>query len=692
MAGCDIGARRSVGWVETAGVLRSKLRPPHPFRPLVRRTALRQRLDDAVAGAGVVLLLGPAGIGKTSLLAEWSAERDVSWVTIDAADNDPVRFWSHVAAALDTTPAREVPAGSDLYVERLADGVSGTAVLVLDEYEHLTEPRVHQQLDQLVRGGAGRLTVLVASRVRPPLPLRSLVLAGGVAELGWPELRVTSEEAPLFGVPAEMVRLTDGWAGGLALLASRDPADLPAGREALADYLTDTVLSGLEPEIREFLLDTAVLERFSVPLAAAVHPAADAAVVLDRLRLDGTFLLREADGWFRYQRLFRWALIRRLHALDPARERAAHRAAAEWYDAQGSTEDAVGHALSAGDTALAVRLVTESFDDLTRSGRLVTLERWLGLLPDADVAAIDGALADRVLDLWCSLGRSDQRDRWQRLTGRRPRPDGPARAADVWQLCLPRERGDLAAAIRQSRTVLARTDADWTSPLTATQARISAARSLLLAGRPDECRQVLAGLESRWTAGRLPAALAMAVHALRGLAAYRDGDPETARTELGRADRAHDLATGPVRPAAAPEHLILRAALAGRPDDVRRLQTLVDDELDSDHTMATLGNLVLAAVSPDTENRLARADALLAGFPSALGLVDLREEIAGSGGPDQLPDQLSERERMVLQYLRSDLTLADIAAHLYVSVNTVKTHARHIYRKLGVTGRRDLTR
>jgi ATP/maltotriose-dependent transcriptional regulator MalT len=73
-------------------VLRSKLRPPHPFRPLVRRTALRQRLDDAVAGAGVVLLLGPAGIGKTSLLAEWSADRDVSWVTIDAADNDPVRF------------------------------------------------------------------------------------------------------------------------------------------------------------------------------------------------------------------------------------------------------------------------------------------------------------------------------------------------------------------------------------------------------------------------------------------------------------------------------------------------------------------------------------------------------------------------------------------------------------------------
>ena len=166
------------------------------------------------------------------------------------------------------------------------------------------------------------------------------------------------------------------------------------------------------------------------------------------------------------------------------------------------------------------------------------------------------------------------------------------------------------------------------------------------------------------------------------------GDPGTARTELRRADRAHDLAAGPVRPAAAPEHLILRAALAGRPDDVRRLQTLVDDELDSDRTMAALGNLVLATVSPDTEHRLARADALLAGFPSALGLVDLRDEIAGSGGPDQL----SERERTVLQYLRSDLTLADIAAHLYVSVNTVKTHARHIYRKLGVTGRRDLTR
>jgi DNA-binding CsgD family transcriptional regulator len=183
-------------------------------------------------------------------------------------------------------------------------------------------------------------------------------------------------------------------------------------------------------------------------------------------------------------------------------------------------------------------------------------------------------------------------------------------------------------------------------------------------------------------------------HALRGLAAYRDGDLDTARAEADRADQARAACPVPPRPRAVPEHAILAAAV-GRGGGAGALRELVAGGLGTDRTMTAFALLVLADVERDREP-LAAADALLGSFPTALGLVDFRDEVAasldGGGPPLAAAEPLTDRERAVLQYLRSDLSLAEIAAHLYVSVNTVKTHARHVYRKLGVTGRRQLTR
>lgn len=703
----------SHGVQEKTHIVQAKLRPPRPLRPLIERPGLEARLQAAVNDAFVILLLGPSGTGKTSLLTRWAQAPPTSWLTVDARDNDPARFWTHLAAALPDAappdappdpapPVSPAPAGSDAFVEVLAERVAGSpkqVILVLDEYEQIVEASVHQQLDLFIRTAGDALTTVIASRVRPPLRLDQLSLAGRLATVTWSDLRMNEEEAnrlllETFDVDVKddqvtaLVESTEGWAGGLALAAVRIRDDVP-DRVSDADHLLDYVWGGLAPELREFLLDTSVLDRFTAGLADAVHGTGDAASLLARLRSDGVFLLVEEDGpgngiTYRYQRLFRWAVARRLSAHDPEREREAHRAAAFWYAEHDDRDSAIDHALRAGDHGLAVDLIGRAFDDAHGWN---AMEKWLQALPDAAIDAAVGDFVDRALEVWCGLGRRDERDRWSRLAGRE---SPPGRPADVWQLCLPRERGDLALALRYGREAVGR----WPAPMTATQVRISLGRSLLLAGRTQECRQFLDDVETFWPKG-IPARLAMAVEALRGLAAYRDNDHAEARARLDRADAARVEAPGHPRPQAVPEYVVLRTALTG---DIEPLRKLIDG-LGPDHSMAAFASLMLAQAYLDqgeserAAGYVAAAKDQIASFASALGLVDLLSETAAKTAdePRTAPaDLLSERELAVLQYLRSDLTLKEIAAHLYVSVNTIKTHARHVYRKLGVAGRHEL--
>jgi len=325
------------------------------LRPLVRRFGLERRLDDAVTRATLVLLQAPAGTGKTALLTRWAEARTVAWLNVDTRDNDPGRFWSHIAGTLARVlgdPALaagtdDAPAGSELFVGELVERLEqldDQPVLVLDEYEQITNDRVHEQVDLLVRGCGDRLTTIIASRSRVPLRLDQVALSGRLVVLSWSDLRMDADEAErLFAEvfdlhpPPEridaLLRATDGWAGGLALVGARLRVtgatvddDLPVNRRFLADHLVEQVWGVLPAELREFVLDTSVLEHFSVPLAQAVHPGGDAAALIERLRKHGVFMLREDDpAWFRYQRLFRWALARHLPVLDPRRARQAPR-------------------------------------------------------------------------------------------------------------------------------------------------------------------------------------------------------------------------------------------------------------------------------------------------------------------------------------------------------------------------------
>jgi LuxR family transcriptional regulator, maltose regulon positive regulatory protein len=183
-------------------LLATKLHIP-PTRPgFVVRPQLTDRLTKGTAGA-TVLVCAPAGFGKTALLADWARRdpRPVAWLSLDDADNDPARFWRHVAAALDRVRpgvAGRVaallqglqPASFEAVVTTLVNELAGVAeeiVLVLDDYHLIQAPQVHQSLGFLLEHLPTSLRLVLAGRADPPLPLARLR-----ARASWPSYASTT--------------------------------------------------------------------------------------------------------------------------------------------------------------------------------------------------------------------------------------------------------------------------------------------------------------------------------------------------------------------------------------------------------------------------------------------------------------------------------------------------------------------
>jgi LuxR family maltose regulon positive regulatory protein len=243
------------------------------------------------------------------------------------------------------------------------------------------------------------------------------------------ELRFTTEEAAALlgesagpGLPgaavAALLARTEGWAAGLQLaaLSLRGRSDIAGfvaafsgSHRYILDYLTEEVLDGQPEQVREFLLETSVLERLSGGLCDAVTGRDDGQAMLEQVEQAGLFLvpLDEVRGWWRYHHLFADLLRARLQQQRPGRVALLHRAAAAWYAEHGLADDAVGHALAAGDNAWAARLVEQHFDEtLYLRSEGATAQRWLAALP-AELARSRPRLALAQGLLAATLGRAD---------------------------------------------------------------------------------------------------------------------------------------------------------------------------------------------------------------------------------------------------------------------------------------------
>lgn len=419
-------------------LLATKLYIPQARSNLVPRPRLMQRLNTYVERK-LTLLSAPAGFGKTTLLSAWHASPSgsawpLSWLSLDKDDNAPVRFVSYVIAALQSlhpdvgeralvllhalqSSASAVSSGGasqrlkeverfKLILTSLINDIAALAepcVLIVDDY-HVIEARVvHDILGFLLEHLPHQLRLVVASRSDLPLPLAGLRARGQLHELRADDLRFTVDEAAVLlnqvmglALSAQDIAILEsrieGWVAGLQLaaLSMQGQEDVSGFVKAFAgshryvlDYLMEEVLSRQPPRMRQFLLDTSVLERLSGPLCQAVTGLEDSREILEALERANLFVvpLDEQRRWYRYHHLFAEFLRVRLRQRDVERLPDLHRRAARWYEAHGFIVEAVNHALAAEDFEHAAGLVERVARDLLGRSELGMLRHWLNALP-----------------------------------------------------------------------------------------------------------------------------------------------------------------------------------------------------------------------------------------------------------------------------------------------------------------------
>ena len=401
-------------------LLATKLHMPAQRPDLVPRPRLTARLDEGLA-RGLVLVCAPAGYGKTVLLADWTRRggQPAAWLSLDGGDNDPARFWRHAVAALDrarpgtgerVAPLLGPPAPASfqgLVTALINELASDEALLVLDDYHVISAQQVHDSLGFLLEHQPAGIGVVLASRSDPPLPLARLRARGQLAELRGAELRFTVGEAtallqqvaagPGTALPdasvAALAARTEGWAAGLALaaLSLRGHDDAAAfvaaftgSHRYVLDYLAEEVLERQPEQVRTFLLETSVLERLSGQLCDAVTGRAGSQALLEQVERAGLFLipLDEVRGWWRYHHLFADLLRARLQEEQPGRVPDLHHNAAAWYAGHELADDAISHAVAAGEMTWAARIIEQHFDEVFNlRGEAATVHRWLSVLP-----------------------------------------------------------------------------------------------------------------------------------------------------------------------------------------------------------------------------------------------------------------------------------------------------------------------
>jgi LuxR family transcriptional regulator, maltose regulon positive regulatory protein len=417
-------------------ILSTKLSIPLVRPATLNRDLILKRLDQGQS-CKLTLISAPAGFGKTTLLGGWATccTAPLGWVSLDETDNDPIRFFSYIFAALqkidpDLTAGLAAslqspqPPPLDELVAALIVQVAahpGEHVLVVDDFHLICSHPIHSAITALLEGLPSNLHLYISTRADPPLPLARLRSQDQLVELYSPDLRLSLEETGLFmeraleqSLDIEDIKSlsgrTEGWVMGLqmAALALHSCQDMPgfikdftASNRFILDYLLETVLQRQPPQIQSFLLQTSGLERLSGALCDAVTGQPGSLQILSKLERDALFTcaLDKQSSWFKYHSLFADMLQRRQRQSCPEAIYKAHKRASQWYEQNGLFLAAIESAFKAQDIPLAAGLVETHAKSLWNSGGQATLFRWLQALPDEVVRTRPRLAIYRALDL-----------------------------------------------------------------------------------------------------------------------------------------------------------------------------------------------------------------------------------------------------------------------------------------------------
>lgn len=583
-------------------ILTTKLYRPRTRADLVARPQLLDKLA-AAARRPLTLISAPAGFGKTTLLAAWLEERGgrVAWLSLDEGDNDPIRFWTYCLAALQTVEptlgvdlrpvllAPQLPAIETILTPLLNDlaAQSQPLTLVLDDYHVIAAPAIHEAITFVVEHLPPLAHLVIAGRTNPPLPLSRLRARGQLAEIRAADLRFSGAEVAHFvrevvGQPlsstdiAALEARTEGWVAGLQLagLSLRARSDISSFIQAftgshayIIDYLVEEVLQRLPAETERFLIQTAVLDRFCGPLCEAVSGEPGAQRMLEQLERDNLFLipLDTQRQWYRYHNLFADVLRHRLRQVQPALVAELHLRAARWLADNGWLSEAITHAFAAQTPEEAASLIEREAEATLKRGEYMTLQGWLGRLPEAVLHA-----HPRLCLFWASsliiTHDLDAAQRWLALAETAARSaDKPAETELLAEVAAIRagialNRGDFAETRALAEQALASLSErslrlrgevtlhlglaqSWSlNPAAAVQAYAEAGRLALLAGDLHTALLALFNQGSQhFMQGRLQQAAATYRNALQ-VAAEQDAAriPITSALQRGLAELHHE--------------------------------------------------------------------------------------------------------------------------------------------------------
>ncbi|MEJ2304355.1 MAG: LuxR C-terminal-related transcriptional regulator [Anaerolineales bacterium] len=387
---------------------------------VIRPRLLDQLQAGLIEQRKLTLVSAPAGYGKTTLITSWlysfTESRRNIWLSLEKSDNEPARFLSYWATAwnrtsdfllediLELLDAAQLPPFQNILDEVInaLARLEEPTTLVLDDYHTITNSLIHEMLEYFLEHQPHQAHLVIITRSDPPLPLARLRARGQMIEIRASDLRFTEEEAGHFFNQSMQLVLeeeeihslemrTEGWAVGLQLAALAlknlpDPQNFVetfrGSHRYVLDYLAEEVIRQQRKGVREFLIQTSILERFNAESCEALTGYPDSQGLLSELEQANLFLIPLDDErvWYRYHHLFAEFLRAELSKTETEK---LYRKAALWHEQNDLLSEAVQYAMASGDLEFLADVIDRGLrkDAIWSGGNLTLYATWLDALP-----------------------------------------------------------------------------------------------------------------------------------------------------------------------------------------------------------------------------------------------------------------------------------------------------------------------
>jgi LuxR family maltose regulon positive regulatory protein len=400
-------------------MLLTKLHIPPVGNNIVHRSELHEKLNIGL-DRKLILISAPAGFGKTTLLSDWINQQKIptAWFSIDKTDNDPADFLSYIISGIQSihkkfglSALKLLNSPNKPSVESIASflindvlSINQNLLLVLDDFHLIKNIEVLKLVTYLLEHIPSNIHIVILTRSDPTLSLSRLRSQHQLVELRSSDLSFSANDISVLfnkklklGLSIDDVysleTKTEGWIAGLQLTAlslqgrediSEFIRDLKGDNRYIMDYLMEEVLKIQPDDVKEFLLQTSILEQMSAPLCNALSNRNDSQSILETLEKNNMFVipLDTERTWYRYHHLFADLLKQRLHLKGKSAINALHHKAIEWFNENSMQQLAIEHAIETGDFEKSIFLLGKIIETMWRNGQHAAIIKYGDLLPD----------------------------------------------------------------------------------------------------------------------------------------------------------------------------------------------------------------------------------------------------------------------------------------------------------------------